>query len=136
MTALLSCGRLEVAAAFGSAFLCSVIGCRAVIARGTRHSYWARAITPFVSGSGSEASCKDRTQHSAAQHCVLWVVARVSGHLMHGSWAAERGAGWEVGTPVDVPALQLLAKGYACVAQESRADVTITPASDSDGADP
>ncbi len=53
---------------------------------------------------------------------------------MHGSWVAERGAGWGVGTPVDVPALQLLAEGYACVAQESRVNVTVTPASEPDGA--
>ncbi len=53
---------------------------------------------------------------------------------MHDLWVVERGAGWEVGTPVDVPALQLLAKGYACVAQESRVNAIITPASEPDGA--
>jgi hypothetical protein len=38
-----------------------------------------------------------------------------------------------VGAPVDVPALQLLAQGYSCVAQESRADVVVKPAQDPDG---
>ena len=37
---------------------------------------------------------------------------------------------------MDVPALQLLAQGYSCVAQESRADVVVKPAQDPDGGSP
>ena len=46
---------------------------------------------------------------------------------------AERGDGWGPTSAVDVPSLQLLAKGYACVAQESLIGVDITPASGADG---
>ena len=35
---------------------------------------------------------------------------------------------------MDAPALQLLAQGYSCVAQESRADIVIKLAQEPDGA--
>lgn len=46
---------------------------------------------------------------------------------------AGRGTGWEVQCAVDVPSLQLLARGYACVAQESLLGIEVTPTSFDNG---
>lgn len=46
---------------------------------------------------------------------------------------AGRGSGWEVQSAVDVPSLQLLARGYACVAQESLLGIEVTPTSSDNG---